>query len=89
MTERHELWTLLDQAQMDIRALSAKLVQIRSYVAGLDLPDRASVTCDTCGLRFRGPYTLAEHVYNSHDGPVPQHILDAEARALAPTTSDR
>lgn len=57
---RHPIWDIADQIQMDIRAASTKLVQLRSYLAGLELGDpqptvfmNGPVTadaCDTCGV---------------------------------------
>ena len=38
--------------------------------------------CSHCGLTF-GPRKLAEHLYQLHDGPEPDHWLEAEARAHA------
>lgn len=38
MTERHQLWQALDRLQMDNRAQAARIVEIRSMVASLDLP---------------------------------------------------
>lgn len=66
---------------MDLRAANARLVELRSAVAGLELPDPAEVICPICGLRFRGPRALADHLYVSHDGDVPEHVLAAERRA--------
>jgi hypothetical protein len=84
VSDRHEIWELLDGLQMDIRAASGKLVALRSYVAGLDLPEPSTVTCPHCGRKLAGPRTLAEHLYNSHGGPVPDHYAATEAMALEP-----
>lgn len=81
---RHDIWQLADKIQMDLRAAQAKLVELRSMLAALDLPDETRTTCPRCELRFRGPNTLAEHLHTSHNGPVPQHWLAAEARSLEP-----
>jgi len=43
-----------------------------------------SVKCPQCGLEIKGALTLAEHLYNSHDGPVPAHYAAIEARAVEP-----
>lgn len=79
--ERHPVWVLLDKLQMDNRKQAAKLVELRSYVAGLSLPEAAAYKCPRCGTRFRTQLLVAEHVYNSHDGPVPEHYLRAERLA--------
>lgn len=85
---RHDIWQLADRLQMDLRAAQAKLVELRSMLATLDLPHAAQLKCPTCGLPVRGPITLAEHIRNSHDGPVPQPWLDIEARSLEPDEPD-
>lgn len=66
MSDRHHVWELLDGLQMDLRAASAKLVALRSFVIALDLPAPSAVTCPHCDLRLAGPRTLAEHLENIH-----------------------
>lgn len=75
---RHEIWEIADALQMDLRAASAKLVELRARLAGLDLPDPKTLDCPVCGLRTKGPATLAEHLYVSHDGTVPETWERAE-----------
>lgn len=84
MSERHDIWKVADAIQMDLRAASAKLVELRAMLAGMNLPDPTSVTCPKCGLKLRGPRTLAEHLHVSHDGPVPAHHLAIDELALEP-----
>lgn len=79
MSERHEIWAVADALQMDLRAASAKLVQLRSKLAGLDLPEASSVECPKCQYKVAGPLMLAEHDYNVHDGPEPAHYALTEA----------
>lgn len=56
--------------------------------------DEASTDCPECGVPCKGPRTLAEHIHNLHDGPIPDHWeqLDAqvagEARAHARPSPD-
>lgn len=75
---RHEIWKVLDAIQMDLRAAQAKLVTLRSIVAQHNYPDATSSSCPECGLKLRGPRTLEEHLYQTHDGPEPAHWLDEE-----------
>jgi hypothetical protein len=82
VTERHTIWRIADQIQMDLRAAQAKMVELRSQLASLDLPDEKRLRCGTCGLPTRGPNSLAEHIYTSHDGPLPEHWIRADALAL-------
>lgn len=79
MTERHDIWTIADALQMDLRAAQAKLVELRARLAQVDLPDQTKIECRHCGLKFRGPNTLAEHLHVSHDGPIPEHWTRADA----------
>ena len=86
MSERHAIWKIADQLQMDLRAAQAKLVELRARLAAIDLPGRNETICphEGCGLPFPGPQSLAEHVHVSHDGPVPAHWLAIEARSEEP-----
>lgn len=79
--ERHEIWKVADAIQMDLRAAQAKLTELRTQLAGLALPSPSEVTCPECGLRARGPNTLAEHVYHAHGGPLPAHWARADELA--------
>jgi hypothetical protein len=79
VTERHDIWAIADAIQMDLRAAQAKMVELRAHLAQLDLPDTTGVTCSSCGVKLRGPNTLAEHVHVSHDGPLPAHWVQADA----------
>lgn len=82
MSHEHEVWQLLDALQMDLRTVTAKLTALRSQVAALELPDPAQFVCPApCGARFRSAFKLAEHLYVSHDGPLPAHYAAIEERA--------
>lgn len=83
---RHEIWKVADALQMDLRAAQAKLVELRGRLAALDLGSRHEVRCPHagCELPFPGRLTLAEHLYVSHDGPVPEHWDEIERRSLEP-----
>ena len=80
MSHEHEVWQLLDRLQMDWRSMGARLTELRAQVSALDLPDASAFVCDGCGLRFRSAPRLAEHLYVSHDGPLPAHYAAAEER---------
>jgi hypothetical protein len=71
MSERHDVWQIADAMQMDIRALAAKMVELRAQLAALNLPKPETLKCPHCGWPAKGPNTLAEHVHVSHDGPLP------------------
>jgi hypothetical protein len=84
MTDRHDIWQLAHQIQMDLRAAQAKLVELRSQLANLNLPTPTEVTCEPCGLKLRGPRTLAEHIHTSHGGPIPEHWQQLDQRVQEP-----
>jgi hypothetical protein len=73
-----DLYDLLKKIRYDTTAIQAKVTDALKILNELNLPEQETVACE-CGLKFRGPNTLAEHVHVSHDGPVPEHWLKAEA----------
>lgn len=81
----HEVWQLLDKLQMDHRAMGAKLTELRAQVAALKLPPPNEHVCPEglCRLTFRSAARLAEHLYVSHDGPLPAHYESIEGRSAA------
>lgn len=86
MSGRHDIWKLLDAIQMDLRAASAKMVELRARVSALELGDKHEVRCPHagCAIPFPGRLSLAEHLYTSHSGPVPEHWEEIERRSLEP-----
>lgn len=80
-TNRHPVWVILDKLQMDNRAQAAKLIELRSYVANLQLPDEHLHHCPECGASHRHAHALAEHRYHIHNAEVPAHYLAAERLA--------
>jgi hypothetical protein len=82
----NEFESLAAQLRMDLSNAQAKLsdlVAMHREVAPAHRPSRP--TCPECGLSVKGPSALAEHLYLSHDGDVPEHWLTAEARAATIT----
>lgn len=79
----HELWQQLDRLQMTLRQAAAQLVEVRSQVAALKLPERSEHKCPNCGIVRKSAAGLAEHVYVSHGSPVPEHYQRAEGMADA------
>lgn len=84
VSERHDIWAIADSLQMDLRAASAKLVELRSRLAALDLPNPNESKCPVCGTLFRGPRSLAQHMYDSHGADLPPHIAEADKLASNP-----
>lgn len=67
--------------RMDLTNAQAKLTDVIEYLKGLPDEFDASTACPTCGVKTKGPLSLAEHIHTSHDGPVPAHWLEAERLA--------
>lgn len=82
----HEARELLKKMRYDTTALQARITDMFRVLDKLDLPDPAEVSCPHCAVSFRSQVVLSEHVYHSHDGPVPETWLRAEALA-APDTA--
>jgi hypothetical protein len=79
-----DVYEMLQKVRYDLTAAQAKLTDAFNILRELNLPQQPTTDCPTCGLKFRGPLTLAEHLHISHDGPIPEHWLLAEARAVEP-----
>jgi hypothetical protein len=78
----HPLWHLADQIQMDLRAATAKLVQLRAQLANITLPDTPRrVPCPDCAWDFQHLSAMQEHRYHHHDGPLPHHWATADQHA--------
>lgn len=83
----HEILALAKTIRYDLTSLQAKLTELIRLAALLEAPDPNANLCQVCGLRFKGSNTLAEHLYVQHDGPEPDHWLQAEAQADLPDDS--
>lgn len=70
--------------RMDLTNAQAKLTDIIEALAAHPDAELPRPKCPVCGTTFRGERSLSEHAYHAHDGPVPQHYLEAEARADLP-----
>lgn len=84
----HETIVIARKIRYDLTALQAKVTDLLNELGKLDLPDPDALDCPRCGLPTRGPLSLAEHLYVSHEGPVPDHWRRIEARSLEPVDSD-
>lgn len=85
----HEILAIAKTLRYELTGLQAKVTELIRMAALLEPPDPSKHLCETCGLRFKGERTLAEHRYVQHDGPEPQHWLEVEAKAeLEPLAED-
>lgn len=85
MSDEHPLHDLAMAVRYDLTAAQGKLTELMRQIGEHDLPVPVGVECPHCGpgLELRGPLTLAEHLYNVHDGPEPAHYATAEERSAA------
>lgn len=86
MSDReHDLVALLKRMRYDLTDLQMKVTDALNMVATLNLPDPAAVICPepNCGVTLRSERKLAEHLYQLHDGPEPEHWRQAETLAAA------
>ena len=78
---RHPAWELYYAAERDVRSALAKLSELGIALANLDLPGPAEATCPFCGIKTKGPNTLAEHLWLLHGGPYPPLVEAADRLA--------
>lgn len=84
-----ELIIVLKKIRYDLTDLQVKVGEALRQAAALRLPAPMHFECCDCHIEFRSASKLAEHVYHSHDGPLPEHWLEAERLAgLTTTTPD-
>ncbi len=81
MSQIDDILELIRKARMDTNAAAQKLSEAVHLIAALPTQPDITKVCPHCGVATRGPLSLAEHVYNSHNGPVPAHMLEAERLA--------
>lgn len=84
MTE-HSLHELAMTIRYDLTAAQGKLTELMRQIGELPIDTSSPpVKCPYCKLERSGPMTLAEHIYNHHDGPVPAHYAAIEAASVEP-----
>lgn len=83
-----DLYELLRTIRYDLTAAQGKLTSAFSLLGELNIVDRQPTRCPSCGVELAGPRTLAEHLHNSHEGPVPEHWLAVEAVSVEPTIEE-
>lgn len=75
---QQDLLNILREIRKELTAAQAKLTDAITTITALELPDAERPRCVECGITFRGSLSLAEHLYNHHNGPLPDHYLAAE-----------
>lgn len=83
-TQAADVYKLLHEIRHEATVLIAKANDALTLLAELNISDLPSARCPKCELELRGPLKLAEHIYQSHDGPLPDHYAALDARALPP-----
>jgi len=79
--QEHVTFEIARKIRFDLTAAQVKVTELLKELAALELPSEAPA-CERCGVKVRGPRTLAEHIYLSHGGPEPAHWLEIEARSV-------
>lgn len=72
----------LSKVQYDLTSLKARISEIQRQVADLNITPSERPKCPDCHLTFKGALSLAEHLYNQHQGPLPSHYDKAEGQAV-------
>lgn len=79
-----DIFRVLGYVQDDLRGAQAKLVEVRAMLATLNLPsEQVAIRCPDplCAVVFKSERKLAEHLYQLHGGPEPEHWRQAETLA--------
>ncbi len=81
-----ELLAQLEQCRYDLSVTQTRLIdairQLEHLLAANEIrtaPPR--LQCPECANTYRNQRDLDEHRYRAHDGPVPEHYLQAERLA--------
>lgn len=68
-SERPDIWHVADALQMDLRSANAHLVQLRSLLSGMSIPE--TPRCPICGYRSSmNMPSVSEHMERDHSQPV-------------------
>lgn len=82
MTTNRDIAKQLEQILYDLSVTRTRVSEALRAINTMPSEPDANLVCGTCGVSHHSRYRLAEHRYAQHGGPVPQHYLDIEARAL-------
>lgn len=62
-----DVFRLIGFIQDDLRQTQVKLVELRTWLASMELPtDRPAAPCDVCGVVRPSQRALVEHLENVH-----------------------
>lgn len=87
-TQVSDIYELLKKIRYDTTAIQSKVTDALNALADLNLVDQPAARCPRCGTEFRGPLRLAEHMYQSHDGPLPEHWASLDERVIEPVEDE-
>lgn len=77
-TQPDHVLDLLKDIHHELTIQRARLNEALNMFTSLNLPSVAEATCEFCGAELAGPRTLAEHVYVSHGGPMPDDPFSSQ-----------
>ena len=78
--DRDDIESIARAIRYDLTAAQAKLTELMTAISAAQIRPIRRVACPECGASLQGPYALAEHLWNVHDGPEPEHWMQIEAR---------
>ena len=82
MNHPDDILSMLRQVKYDLSVTQTRIDEAIRAVGALPFPPKVQIACPSCRLNhFRSERSLAEHVYNHHAGPVPEHYLAVERLA--------
>lgn len=67
--------------RIELTNLQGRVTNILNLLNEMNLPADDETRCPHCNVKLKGPLSLAEHLYVSHDGPLPDHYAAAERAA--------
>lgn len=80
---------LARKLRMDLSNAQSKLTELIRWADTIEKPTRRSYPCPHCGdLGYRGQHQLDDHLYTSHDGPLPAHQAAVDDLILEPQETD-
>jgi hypothetical protein len=80
-TNAEDIRSQLRLMRIDLTNLQGRVTNILNMLNELNLPEPDETCCPICNVHLGGPLSLAEHLYTSHDGPLPDHYAAAEKAA--------
>lgn len=79
-----DLYARLKHLRVQCTAVQSGITDVVNMLNEMGLSQRPDSVCPTCTLSVRDELVLAEHIYTSHDGPLPDHWVALDFRVVDP-----